>query len=307
MSFTAFNAKSQRDVTHPPQFAVEGVVTTPANYANKGGTSPTFAAIGPNSTLKRGSNPVFKEVRNAGKQNRTQTVLIREDHLASISTPITANNVAFIKRFINEANGVNTADESLVMLKGFTINTTQHYEVYVGAVPSRGRIVLDPEGFWRFEGEAICNEIYQNTAHGLTGTPTLITAENTDVPWKGSDSGANSLDIAGTKYADFGLSLDVVWGHSVFRPSESAKVLWLKPTMRNISGNIDIFVMNDTLDNASIAGTAQAVTKIIKASSLTATLTDLVWNNAEGSDDDPANADSDIKSKGFTCDNVALA
>jgi hypothetical protein len=82
MSFTPFQVKSQRDVTHPPQFTVEGVVTTPANYGNKGGTSPSFTAIGPESTIRRGSNPVFRGIRNAGQQNRTGTHLIHEDHLA---------------------------------------------------------------------------------------------------------------------------------------------------------------------------------------------------------------------------------
>lgn len=307
MSFPAFQAKSQRDVTHPPQFVVEGVVTTTSNYANKGGASPSFTAIGPESMLKRGSNPVFKEVRNVGQQNRTQTVLIREDHLATLSTPITDNNKTFIDRFINTANGVGTADESLTMLKGYTIDGTQFYEVYVGAVVSKGRIILDAEGFWSFEGEAICNEIYQATAHGLTGTPVLITAENADVPWKGTDSGGNSLTIDSVKYADFGMSFDVTWGHSTLRPSESSKVIWQKPTLRTIIGNIDIFVQDDLLDNDSVVGTAVVVTKVLKAAQRTVTFTDLVWNDAEGSADDPNIAESDIKSKAFTCDNVALA
>lgn len=307
MSFTPFQAKSQRDVTHPPQFVVEGVVTTPANYGNKGGASPTFVAMGPNSILKRGSNPLFKDVRNAGQQDRTQTVKIKEDHLATLSTPITDNNEAFVDRFVNLAAGVGTADESLTMLKGYTIDGTQYYEVYVGAVVSRGRIVLDAEGFWVLEGEMICQEIYQATAHGLTGTPVLITAENTDVPWKGSDSGGDSLAIAGVNYADFGMSIDIVWGHSILRPSEQQKIAWIKPTMRTITGSIDIFVMDDLLDNASMLGTALAVTKVLKTAGRTATITDLVFDNAEGSEDNPDNPDSDIKSKAFTADNFALA
>ena len=308
MTFTAFQAKSQRDLTHPPQWADEGDVTTTTNYGNKGGTDPSFTSIGPGATIQRGSNPVFREIRNSGQQDRSKTVLIRENHVGSISTPITDNNIELVKSAMNKAGGDGTADESKVFLKGYKIKNTQYYEVYSGSVWSRGRIVLDPEGFWTFEGEFTCKEIYQDTAHGLTGTPVITTAENSDTPWTGSDAGDNSLEIDSVNYADFGMSIDVVWEHSILRPSESKQIVWMKPTKRSISGNIDIFVSDDELDNDSVKGTSiTTVKKIMKESKTTITIEDLVFNGAEGSDDNPENAGADVKSKGFTCNHLTIS
>lgn len=298
---------SQSDVQKVLQFYNEGVITTASNFGKSIPDSTTFTAVGKGTTFSYQDEITAEETRNVGSVTRADYVLTGKQGTLSITCQVTNDDDAFVKYLFNALDGTTaTADSSLCFLYSYNVDGTETFRTLRGCLPQSATITVNNRGFTELTATFTVfspdNET-QTANAGMGGTPVYANISS-NTAWTHSDSGNFTWDSV--VYKEKGFSVSVNYEHTILDSSGSTTVQWAKISKKDISGSVSVFKKDLLLQADATAHNKVTASKVLKASQLTATLTEAVFDSHSYSVDGNS-SDATLEEMPFTCKEVALA
>lgn len=298
---------SQSDVVKQLQYYNEGVITTASNFGKAIPDSTTFISIGKGTTFNYTDEITAEETRNVGSVTRADYVLTGKQGTLSITSQITNDDDAFVKYLFNALDGTTaTADSSLCFLYSYKVAGTETFRTLRGCLPQSASLTINNRGFTELSATFTVfspdNETQSSNA-GIGGTPTFPSVSSSTA-WTHGDSGNFTWDSV--TYKEKGFSISVSYEHTILDSSGSTTVQWAKISKKDVSGSVSVFKKDLLLQADATAHNKVTASKILKASQLTATITNAVFDSHAYSVDG-ASSDATIEELNFTAQEVALA
>lgn len=283
---------TQLDVVNPLQFVGEGLLSNPALFGAK--SDPTWLNVGINPVWSFKYIPEAIEVRKVGQSGRHGKVKVFETGLIDFRTYINDSfGYAYLKYLMNEGNGstVGTIDESTDHIFSYKIAGTTHYVRGRGCLPLSATLTIPEKGLMELRGQIFVAQPALISTSDPKGTGAYASSSSGSA-WTHSEGASNPLTHNGTTYKTKGFSVSVNRELAVLDSSGDGNVLWAKPVVKNITGNVDVFQKDILLLTDYKAQTSRAMSRVIKTAVTTCSLTDVVFEDnpidiPDGSSSDP--------------------
>ncbi|MBI5697106.1 MAG: hypothetical protein HZC29_01085 [Thaumarchaeota archaeon] len=195
--------------------------------------------------------------------------------------------------------------KSKVFLFSHSIGGTTRYRLLKGCVPSRVRINIPNRGLIRIDATIV---VFQPQAEadttGLTGTPVLDTTGLSGTPWKHSSGGLNSFTFNSVTYKERGIDIEISHEYTILDSSDSDVVLWATPTIKKVTGNVNIFKKDILISADAFALTDRSASRVLKSATKTLTFTDMNFHNHTTSIK-RGSSDATIEALPFIADDIA--
>jgi hypothetical protein len=288
---------AQSSVVKELQSVDEGVLTTATNFGNGGGANPTMTAVGYDAEWDYRDELTEEEIRRIGSKLRDSHVLLGRMGVLHFNTSVVDSMTSLIDWFLNPTT-------SKTYIYSQSITGTERFRLMKGCLPSRMRISVSNRGLIRLDCDVFVFQPQQESdSHGLSGTPVWASAL-TGIPWKHSSGGLNSFTYGGTPYKERGLEIEVSWEYTELDCSDSDTVLWATPSIKIVSGTVNLFKKDIAVSGDAFNVTDRAASRVLKSAVKTLTWTDLNFkdythNIKRGS------SDATIESLPFTADDIA--
>jgi hypothetical protein len=267
---------TQLDVVQPLQYVGEGLLSNPALFGQL--ANPTWLNVGINPVWSYKYNPEAIEVRKVGSAGRYGKVKVFETAIINFKTLINdAYGYPFLKYMFNEGNGstVGTIDESIDMVFAHKVAGTTNYSRARGCLPLSATLNIPEKGLMELSGQIFVSQPALISITDPKGTGAYASTSS-GVAWTHSEGASNPVTFNGTTYKTKGFSVTANRELTVLDSSGDSQVLWAKPIVKNITGNIDVFQKDILLLTDFKAQTSRALSRIIKTAVTTCSMTDVV-------------------------------
>jgi len=301
---SAIDLQTQRDLVKEGQFVVEG--NTPATYAITP-TNPAFIAAGQDTVLLWENDNVRTPKRLVGNVNRTSVTKTRERHRVRLTTLFMSASEAVLAWGMNSPNGAGTPDESRTFFwsRKMGLAGVETYQTFRGCKPVETTLTINNEGFLVLEILMSCKTVTEDTTGPTIGAGSYATPI-TGTPVKHDDAVAPAFTYNGTGTEQRGFVIRVTLTEAVQDSSGSLFDSYRRPTIRAISGSVDIFKIGTTIQADSIAVTQRAASLVVVTASITLTFTRfLAMPSAEALTGDKS--DATIERKDYEADDLVVA
>lgn len=263
---SAQNIITQRNLIKKPQFVTEGI--TAATYGVTP-TNPVFIQVGQDASLVEESNPTVAENRIVGDVDRKETTKTFEENTVKFMAKLMAVDKTTLQWLMNKPvipETINTPDESRTWTWSYSSDAgAEIFKTYRGCKPIDYSISVDTEGYLILECTLSFDTITNATP--LIGTGSFGT-DLVGTPLIHTDAGANPFMYNGQAVSieTFTLSGNYTMAHQ--NALGTVKPLYMKATMRALSGNIVIYKQDETLQVDARAATEREVIFILDTGNL---------------------------------------
>lgn len=289
---------TQRDIDKVPQFVVEG--KTVATYAVTP-SSPQFAQALCDAILVDAASHSTVDGKTAGDVDRQDRKITRQNNLVILRGKLQATDEALLKWCMSKPSDADgSPDESREFIQAYKNNEGNvTYQTWKGCKPQSCTLAITPD-YTTFEVTMTYHSRTESTTARTTvdSTITYSPLMNDDVP---DDSWTYNSVAAEYRTASVTVSFDE-------GPQDSAgttNILWRRPTMRHVSGSIDLFKKSGAIQADALAQTARAASLKV-STGITLTFGDLVMEPS-GEDIRGDHSDAVIESKSFTAKSVTVS
>ena len=294
---------TQRDVVAIPQYIIEG--TTVALYGVTP-ADPTYTAFGQNATMVKDIDPTTAEKRISGNIDRQEKTKTREKNSVTVKMLFMTGDEAILAHAQNLPNGAGTPDESWSLLWSYNDDQgNETFEQFLGCKPNASTLSQDSEGYLTLEVTYSVKTVTIDTSGPTLGSGALASV-NAGTPLIHSDGGASAFVYNSVAQENKAFSITVTLTEAIQDASGTTTDLYRRPTQRVITGSIDLFKEDDTLDALARAVTPQTGAITIDTGQIVGTLTRMIFMpSAEEIDGDKS--DATIETKSFEADVLVWA
>jgi len=207
--------------------------------------SPTLLHAGPIVDLNDNQEQQAIKYRQIG--SRDIYGMIRTGKLCAFDITFNPINDDLLQYGMN-LPGVSSKNvgKSLTFMKSQLVDGTEKFQVYKGARVDTVDYSITNDGAQEVSMGFLCKSISTPAStHGFTGTTTFGTNPST-FPWTNLTSGSQPLTWNGTNQYTPSFSVSVANNLQRVKPNGESEIMWLEPTLRDISVEFDTYY-HDTL------------------------------------------------------------
>lgn len=272
---------TQLDITKHIQWDGEGLLTTPANFGAL--TNPTYANIGIDPVWSFKYLPETEDIWRVGDPARDSKTKTFMSGILDFRTHINdANGLAFLKWLFNEGNKatLGTVDESIDVAFAYNVGNpaVEHFVRGRGCMPLSATLNIPAKGIVELSGQLFIADAVLPSITTHIGTGAWAGASS-GKGWTNFESGSNPFLFNGTSYYTQGFSVTVQRELTPLAPSGESKTLWAKPTVKNISGSIDVFQKDILLLTDAVNQAERSMSRVIKSAVTTCSLTNVAFDD----------------------------
>jgi hypothetical protein len=270
----AFNFTTQKDVVKQLQYIAEG--TTAATFGVIP-TNPAFVMAGINPTILAVKKPVPYETRELGYLTRQNVQSVFNSGEVTFKTNILDSTM--LKWLFNAPAGAGTIDESKTFVYSYNVNGTETFRVMKGCKPLDAHLMIKPKGQLELTAHLYVANMVDETQSangGITlGTGAFASQLGPTGGWLHSDGGAGPFTYNSTVYRDFGMTLGVKWIHEYLDSSGDLQTLYMKPSKKELTFDIDIAKYDMLVNIDAAALSRRSASRVLKTATSTMTLTNV--------------------------------
>lgn len=246
---------SRENLRKPPQCVVEGHAPTTYGVAP---SSPIFSAKGLRSVLSKSNEPEFADNDFGGNYDRQGITKTREKNTVTFRGRLLQADIDILKWANNLPNGAGTPAESRTWLDSYlNSDGAEIYRIWKGCkVITSSLIISSTTGYMMFEINMSVKEYTETTAHGLTGTPSFATKDPNGTAILFKDLGAFVYGSDQVNYRNS--TITTTFAQKMQDSNGSETDLYMEPTTRRITGSMDIFKKNQSLNEDARIGTQKS-------------------------------------------------
>ena len=244
-------------------------------FGTKVTSSPTYLAVGVTTNPEFSGGPETISVPITGDEDAHKLLLGKESYALKFSyKPV---DILFSTYGVNsQGGGSTTIDKSLTMMLSGKMSGTTNYYFAHGCRVETMTFKGGPGRVHEIDVEMKCKQIpAPATSHGLSGQ-TLATAVS-GTPWKFEDGGASpiSWNSSGIDCTDITVRFQRNLKEIYAGDGTTARITYLHPTERKITGTMTVVHTAKTLLDDEIAGTLRTLAWVLKTGSGTLTLSNV--------------------------------
>ena len=290
---------TQRDVKTRPQFVVEG--TTPATYA-VAPSSPVYTQALTDAILTEASAHTTVEDRIAGDLDRQGLHIARTGNVVMLKGRLQDTDENLLDWYFNKPNytGSGFADEHRQFIQEIDDNTgSGMWYTWKGCKPQTATLAIGTdyttlEASMSFKTRTITSTAIATLDSSLTNDPLL----HADMP-------NNPITYNSVMMECRAASVTVAFDEAIQDSAGNVKPLYRQPSMRKVSGSVDFFKIDETMQNDALSQTKRNMTLKV-SSAISLTFVDIVMDPS-GEDIRGDTSDATIETHSFTAKSVAVA
>lgn len=298
----AIDINTQRDENKRVQSIIEGA--TPATYAITP-TNPAFTAHGRNARLIDGAAPIKNELREVGDVNRLDVTKTREVNLVTYRAFLLTGDKVLLASVFDEPGGAATPDESRTFFSSRDLLGVETYIQYLGCKPESATLTDDNQGYLTLEIVYSYKTRTEDTSGPTIGSGSYATP-NTATPLTHLDGATGKFTYVAVAKEQQGYSLTVVNQSANQDENGSIVDLFRKPTIRVISGTMNLFKKETADQDDALAVTPRAGVITVDTGQIVLTMTNMLYL-PDGPEKSGDNAVATIASKPYEADDLVVS
>lgn len=294
---------TQRNYNKEPQQVVEGV--TVALYGITP-NDPAYAVVGQDAALIDAVAIGVAEKREGGKIDRQEVTPTSEENIVNLSFKTLLADKVILQWAGNLPAGALTPDESRSFLQSYDSEAgIEQFQQWLGCKPTGLSISVDTDGYIITTIPMSYKTYVEDTSGPTLGTGSFGTP-NAGTPLTHIDGGLGNFahNSIITEWAN--ISIDVSYVEARQKSGGTLVPLYRKPTQRAISGTVDIYKKDGTLQAAARLQTPVAASIVLDVGQITFTFGRFIFKPS-GEDLRGDTSDSTLESKTYEADTLIIS
>lgn len=248
---------SNIDVIKHPQYVAEG--TTPGTYGVTP-DDPAFVLAGQHAALEIENDPTFIDRAFGGYRDRRGKDKVREDNKVTLDMRVTPDDFGLLRWCMHGGGGAGTPAEHRTFIDSYRDNAGDEiFRVCRGCKPVRARLTISETDYHMLNVEMMPQTVTESDAPGITlGAGAYKSGVREDKSALRFRDAGDALMYGATAVNWNQLSIEVNHTYRQQKSSGSEHIVYCEPTIRRITGSVDVYKSGAALNEEARKGLARA-------------------------------------------------